>query len=430
MKLQILKWFLLPAWVLSASLPAYSQQHFKSNFNTERLRLDFALSGDADTMMVIKTCFFREPIWGGSRINLVDTFQYGDMLVEMKDPLTGEIIYSRGFSTIFQEWQTTGEASEHDTLFTETIVMPFPKRPVSIILQVREKDHFVPLYTEKFDPVHSAVLSPSVPAGIESWPIRESGPPENKLDILFLSEGYTMEEKDKFLASVKKLTRQIFNSEPWNTLEDAVNITAVFVPSKDSGTDIPSDSLWLNTALHTSFGCFGSERYLMPMDRQQMCNVASSFPWDQLCILINSERYGGGGIYNQYTLLTSGSEETLFLFTHEFGHSFGALADEYFNSSVPYSDFFDLTIEPYQPNITTLVDFDHKWKAMVPDSIPVPTPDLSCYDGVVGVFEGAGYSAKGIYRSYRNCVMKSRGYLQYCPVCRKAIRDMILFYAE
>jgi hypothetical protein len=106
------------------------------------------------------------------------------------------------------------------------------------------------------------------------------------------------------------------------------------------------------------------------------------------------------------------------------------LADEYYTSDVAYQDFYSLDVEPLDPNLTTLVDFDSKWKDMVENGTPIPTANTEKYEDVLGAFEGGGYVEKGIYRPKQDCTMKSIVVDNFCPVCKRAIVQMIDFYTE
>ncbi|MCG8699274.1 MAG: M64 family metallopeptidase, partial [Bacteroidales bacterium] len=253
-----------------------------------------------------------------------------------------------------------------------------------------------------------------------------SGNSNEKIDLVFLPEGYTPKQMDKFRHDVSKTVETMFKWHPYNKYKEKFNIWAVMAPSEDEGTDIPGEKIWKNTVMNSHFYTFGSERYLTVPDIESMRNLASNAPYDHICVMVNSEKYGGCGLYNYYTLFTVDNEYSEFLFHHEFGHGFAGLADEYYTSSTAYNSFFNINYEPTEPNISTLVNFDIKWKDMVHDTVQIPTVDTAGYSKTVGVYEGAGYSAEGIYRPYIDCTMKSKSNNDnFCPVCRKAIRETI-----
>ena len=151
-------------------------------------------------------------------------------------------------------------------------------------------------------------------------------------------------------------------------------------------------------------------------------------PCDAIFILVNSEVYGGGGMYNFYAIGTAHNSMTMKVFTHELGHSLVGLADEYYTSAVAYNEFYNLKVEPWEPNITTMVDFDSKWKDMLPKGTPVPTPVNGEYAKKLGVFEGGGYVAKGIYRPMVNCMMRNNR--DFCPVCSRSVLRMVEYLTD
>ena len=106
------------------------------------------------------------------------------------------------------------------------------------------------------------------------------------------------------------------------------------------------------------------------------------------------------------------------------------LADEYSGSGSASEDFYETDKEPWEPNITTLVSFDKKWKDMLLPGTPVPTPDTDEWKGKVGVFEGAGYMENGVYRPYIDCSMNVVRFNNFCPVCKRSISRMIEFYCH
>ena len=429
MKLTANSSFLIGLFLLLRATAVFAQGDHNKWFTGRRLRLDITFEGNADECSVTGILFAKEPLMGGAPESLIDTFRYGEMIVEARDSVSGKLIFSRGFSTLFQEWQTTDRAKENTRKFTEIQAIPFPGNTLRIDLLQRKGIHFVPLNTTYFNPSFTAYRNSMPPKEVETNLFRSAADSLYAMNLVFLSEGYTPEEQTQFYEHVDALVTSMLQTEPYAELKDYLNVYTVYLPSRESGADDPSNNRIVATALDCSFNTFGSERYLTSSRPQKIFDLASGTPWDQLIVLVNTEKYGGGAIYNSCTFVSAGSEHAGFLLLHEFAHAFAALADEYYTSSVAYSDYFDLNTEPYQPNITTLVDFSHKWANLIHDTVPVPTPDTSLYDGVVGVYEGAGYSAKGIYRPCRTCIMKSRSTKYFCPVCRKSIAEMLRFRA-
>jgi hypothetical protein len=162
-----------------------------------------------------------------------------------------------------------------------------------------------------------------------------------------------------------------------------------------------------------------------------LCELTSNAPCDAIYVIVNTEKYGGGGIYNFYGLSMSDHATTPQVFVHEFGHSFAGLADEYFyETEESFIDMYNTAIEPWEPNITSLVDFEKKWKDMLDPGTPIPTPVVKNQAQVLGVYEGGGYMTKGIYRPVDNCRMRTNHAIGFCPVCQRAIERMIDYYCK
>ncbi len=422
---------LIPVYLLLAlSLTAPAQLAFDNYFTDRTMRFDFMLAGNSVTTKVFPISFREEPFWGGSLTNLTDKFNYGSFKYEVFDAATGTLIYSRGFCTLYQEWQTTAEAKQIERSFHEVATFPFPKNKVNFVLSIRGRDGlFSKLYETPIDPA-SYFLTREKPDAAIATRIYGTGDPHTSFDIAFIAEGYTKEEAEKFRADVKRLADVLFLEAPFDKYQDRINIWAVETPSQEQGTDVPGEGIYVNTALNSSYYTFDVDRYLTTQDLGAVNDYAASAPHDQIVVLINSPRYGGGGVYNYYSAVTSDHHFTPQVFTHEFGHGFAGLADEYYNSEVAYEEFYPLDVEPWEPNITTRVNFESKWKDMIAKSVPVPTPNDKRYTGVTGLFEGGGYAAKGIYRPSFDCRMKSNQADSFCEVCQTAIEEMILFYLQ
>lgn len=420
---------LLPLLLLSV----YSEAQFAKYFKNKTCRLDYFHSGDAVKEFFGIEAFSMEPGWDGPKDNLVDPFDYGSYRFMVYDSATEVLIYSRGYSTLFHEYRTTEEAKTQSASYPETILFPFPRKTVKIEFHSREKDlvwkkkqevFFNPDDNKEFVKVRKRALP------YENFKVHYSGNPKKKLDIVFLPEGYTADQMIKFRNDCGRFAQYLLAASPYDDHLDDINIWGVLAPSEEEGTDLPGDSVWKNTVLNTNFYTFGSERYLTTDDFHAVMDAAACAPSDFTVILVNHDKYGGGGIYNFYCVATADNGTSDFLLVHEFGHSFAGLGDEYYTSDVAYQDFYDLTVEPWEPNITTLVDFGTKWEGLLPQGTPVPTPATEEYKGKLGVFEGGGYVAKGVYRPYLNCTMKDVIYDNFCPVCKRAIEEMIEVYAK
>ena len=477
----------------SLSIFAQDFDHFNKYFEDSTLRIDYIHTGDAKTESIEVVAKFKGGIWAGSRKNLVDHFNNGAYYLKLYEKNTNEVIYSKGFDSYFKEYQTSQDAIEgHVKSFEEVALVPLPKIPVSFSIEKRQDDN-------TFKKVFSLIVNPKedhfsdLHVDYSNFKIVKShisGDPHSKVDVVILGDGYTKDEIEKFEKDVNHFTEVFFSLEPYTSMKNYFNIYGVLNPSEESGVDEPRAEIYKETALNSTFNSMGSERYLLTESVHTVYDAASAVPFDAIFIMANHKRYGGGGIYNFYCTFTSDTQFRDYIFLHEFGHSFTGLADEYYTSDVAYSDFYKPDREPAEPNITALLDKENlKWKDLVEDDTPIPTPwnkeefDLMGYEwqkernklnngitelkknkaskdeidaaeknydlkdkantekvvehlrdneyyGKVGAFEGAGYMQFGFYRPMLDCIMFSKGVKPFCDVCQKAIRNVILHYAE
>ncbi|MDR1408585.1 MAG: IgA Peptidase M64 [Tannerella sp.] len=409
--------------------PVTAQTDFDTYFEPKSLRFDFALSGNALSQSAALQLLREEPVWGGPVKHLIDPFEYGGYYIKVFDKETGKLIYSRGFNTLFEEWRTTDRARTETQSWTNSISVPYPKKTVTLELLARDRSTnlFAPLLTLEVDP-QSIYIDRSPLADLTIEKVRFTGDPAGKVDLVFVPEGYTAAEMEKFSRDAARFTRALFDTSPYDTRKDDFNVWAVHLPSHESDVDISGRGIFKNTALNAGFYTFGIERYLTTPDMKAIRDAVWRVPCDAIFILVNSEIYGGGGMYNFYAIGTADNPRTIRVFVHELGHSFAGLADEYFQSEVAYNDFYSLTVEPWEPNITTLVDFASKWQDMLAPDTPVPTPPEEPYLHKTGVFEGGGYVSKGIYRPVDHCTMRDMA--PFCPVCSRAILKMIDFVTD
>jgi hypothetical protein len=405
-----------------------AQDDFDTYFEHKSLRIDFALSGNEANQSAALEQLREEPVWSGPVKHLTDPFQYGGYYINVYAE-NEKLIYSRGFNTLFEEWRTTEEAKQQTESWTNSVSVPYPKRPVSIELLARDRstNQFAPLLKLVIDP-KSIFIDRSRLKSLETVDIQIKGDVARKVDLVFLSEGYTAAEMGQFDADARRFADALFQTAPYDLRQEDFNIRAVRLASEESGADIPGEGIYRHTALNASYYTFGIERYLTTRDMKAIRDAVWDVPCDAIFILVNSEMYGGGGMYNFYATGSAHHERTIRVFVHELGHSFAGLADEYFQSEVAYSDFYNLSVEPWEPNITTLVDFEKKWKDLLSDGTPVPTPAKHPYTEQVGVFEGGGYLVKGIYRPMDHCTMRDMA--AFCPVCQRAILRMIDFMTD
>ncbi|HNQ59396.1 MAG TPA: M64 family metallopeptidase [Bacteroidales bacterium] len=410
--------------------PNVIHAQFDSLFLNKTLRFDYLHIGDARNEFFALDELLEEPYWAGSHLHLIDTFGYGKFQCRLYDQATGELIYSRGYSTLFSEWQTTLEAQNVYRAFEESVVMPFPRHDAFIEIYSRNrKGQFEKKFSYPFR-VNDYFVNQKQRMVFPVFKIREVAPAEKALDIVILPEGYTSQQMEIFKQDCQKFAEILLGYSPYNEYSDKINIKAVLAPSFEESSDFPPSGIWKNTLLHSKFYTFDLDRYCMTDAFQTVRDVASNAPYDQIYILVNSSMYGGGAIFNYYALSVNSNMLAGKVFIHEFGHSFAGLADEYYDSEVAYNEFYPLDLEPQEPNITTLVNFKRKWADMIEEGTPIPTPAEEIYRNKVGVFEGGGYAAKGIYRPAMDCLMNTFRQNTFCPVCIRAIRKMLDFYTQ
>jgi len=399
-------------------------------FHNKGLRIDYYRSGNSDTTIVSLGRFYEQPYWSGPREKLLDPFIYGDHQVQIWDKEETTILFSKTYSSLYFEWQSTEEAKTMWRTFPGSMIVPYPKEKCIIkFLSLTQENTWLEQLNVNFDPA-SIFISREKNHPYKINKIHDSGDYKEKLDILFLSEGYTKDDIKLFNQHVGDFINLLFSEPPFDKNKEKINIWSIEVPSEEQGTDIPGEWIWSNTAFNSGFYTFGTDRYLTTSDIQTINSIASGVPYDQVIILVNSERYGGGGIYNFYAITTAGHPDSFLVLIHEFGHSFGGLADEYFSSEVAFEDLHPIDSEPAAPNITSLVDFEKKWKHLLQEGTPIPTPIKDALKYKVGVYEGGGYRSKGIYRPAYNCYMKELYAKGFCLVCQYSLQQMIDFYGK
>jgi hypothetical protein len=402
---------------------------FEQYFHDEgSLRMDVFQYGNSDTSSYVFERFIIEPYFGGSKVNLIDPFNFGTNRVKVIDAHTNTLIYSRGYNTLFQEWRTTDEATRMDRCYEESVNVPLPRNKAYIILEIRN-------FNGEFDEVFSKLYEPEEIFNTTEqryvFPVRDvqvNGTPESKVDIVILPEGYTADEMAQFEQHCQALVNVFTQNEPFASHIDDFNFRAVLAPSEESGVDIPASHTWVRTILNAHFYTFYIDRYCTTRDYFSVKDVAANAPYDQIYILVNSNQYGGGGFYNFYSMSTAGNMSSSSVIIHEFGHAFAGLGDEYEEADNPLGLLYNLNVEPWEANLTTLVDFESKWADLVAPSTPIPTPATSQYSNTVGAFEGGGYLEHGMYRPQRDCMM--RNYAPFCAVCTRTIEAVIEAHSD
>lgn len=421
---------LLLVVVFMSSSQVFSQQDFNTWFSDGSLRIDYYHTGTDKSEEILFKELRHEKFWGGSKTNLIDKFGYGSYLVKLSDVKTGKLIFSYAFCSLFEEWQFTDEAKLMRKGFPESLIVPFPKSNVKVELFSRQfaNNKFLKIFEITVDPTDVAInCEQKVTAEVKQ--IHYSATSDKALDLVFIGDGYTAAQIPEFYKEVEATVNFLFEIAPFNNLKNKINVWAIGAVSGESGTDVPQDKIWKSTALNTNFFTFRSDRYLTTSDFHSVRDYAALAPCDQICILVNTDIYGGGGIYNFWNITSGKHPYRNEVFAHEFGHSLGALGDEYYEDEVSTDDIYNKLTEPYQANLTTLVNFESKWKNMMDTKTPIPTPVVATNAKTLGVYEGGGYQSKGIYRPYITCRMKSLD-TDFCPVCQKTLSEVVKFYSE
>ena len=460
------------------AVSAVSSQTYQKFFTDKTMRVDYLHTGTKGQETFSLDEVIEEGAWPGSKINLIDTLNLGEYMVRVFDVRTNTMIFSRGFSSIFNEWQTTDEAAAGlYRTFSESMRLPFPKGKVQFTIARRDKRmEFHELWAIIIDPADPMQVKKQKSAyAFKVGRIMNNGSPNDKVDIVIVGDGYAKGDMEKFRKDAKRFNETMFATHPFKSRKGDFNVWTVEAESHDSGIDIPDAGVWKNNILGSRYSTFGSARYVLTTENKTLRDIVALAPYDFICILINDSRYGGGGIYNLYaTTYTNeqvkGQEWQMdYVYVHEFGHSFGGLGDEYYGSSIAYNDFYMPGVEPWEPNVTALLDKKNiKWKKFVDSATLIPTLwEKAKYDsleaergkldrlaadyyekrepifriqkeilsdtrfvGKVGAYEGSGYAAKGLYRPALDCRMFSLSLNDFDPVCSDAIMHVIDFYSK
>lgn len=409
-------------------------QQFNAYFQNATLRIDYVFVGNASQQIIAIDEFSHFPGWAGRRINLDKTPVRGNGEVKIIDPSNNTILYRNSFSSLFQEWLTTDEAHTTTRSFEFTQLVPFPKQEVIIeTTLLGNNGQQQAILRHKLSPDDKLIRHLDNRDAVPHEYLLKSGSSEECIDIVIMAEGYTQEEMNIFMQDARTACDEIMRYEPFASHRDKFNVIAVKCPSIQSDVSVPQDGTWKQTAINSNFMTFYSPRYLTSNSVHLIHDNLIGVPYEHLIILANTDTYGGGGIYNSYTLTTAHNPYFKPVVVHEFGHSFGALADEYFYEQPDHTEnFYSLDYEPWEQNITSLVDFKSKWKDMLPPKTQIPTEPTQKREKKysVGVYEGGGYMTKGMYRPAVICRMRDNVATQFCPVCQRAIERIILFNTQ
>ena len=470
----------ISALLIQSPTQVASGSPFDRQFTGDTMRVDYFHTGgpkSGETISLDRVV--NDGPWAGSRTQLVDPTDLGKYRFDVRDKEKGTPLYSRGFASVYGEWETTSEQKIAHRTFHESLRFPWPKEPVAITLSKRQADNsFSSIWTTDVDPRSRFVdRAPLTRRAGRVWPVFVSGSPAEKVDLLVIGEGYTAAEMPKFHRDVRRLLPALFAEEPFKSRRSDFNVRALDLPSAESGVNRPNAGVFRRTPLSAEYNIFDSERYVLTLDNRALRDAASAAPYEFIEILVNDRTYGGGGIFNDQATASVDSEFSPYVFVHEFGHHFAALADEYYTSDVAYeTGAAGKRPEPWEPNVTALHDpAQLKWKDLVTPGTPLPTPwdkaefekhtaaiqqrrreirarnapesemdalfreqrawdqtflASMTYSGRVGAFEGAAYEARGLYRPETDCIMFTRDAVGFCRVCRRAIERIIDLYSR
>lgn len=406
-------------------------QIFADHFADKTLRVDYIFNGNASGQAICLDGLSALPTWAGRKHHLAELPLQGNGQIVMRNAASGKTIYTTSFSSLFQEWLETDEARNVTKGFENTFLLPYPLQPVEIEITLLDPRRNVRASMKHIVHPNDVLIEQKGNSHITPHKyLLHNDSPEKCIDVAILAEGYTLQEMQTFYEDADIACKSIFDHEPFKSMKKRFNVVAVASPSTDSGVSVPRLNEWKHTAFGSHFSTFYSDRYLTTSRVKAIHDALAGIPYEHIIILANTEEYGGGGIYNSYTLTTAHHPMFRPVVVHEFGHSFGGLADEYFYDNDVMTDTYPLDIEPWEQNISTQVDFAAKWKDMLSENTPVPTPAEVSENYPTGVYEGGGYSAKGIFRPAENCRMRTNEYPAFCPVCQRALRRIIEFYTE
>jgi len=440
------------------------------------MRVDYYHTGTATDERFSLDRVVLEPLeWPGNPARPIDDTNSGKYFFEVIDRATNRVLYSRGFASIYGEWETTSEAQRMARTFQESLRFPAPDGPVQVVLKKRDAQNaFHEIWSVLVDPADTFVDRSTPPPAGALIPLLESGAPENKVDVLILGDGYTAAERGKFEKDARRLVDILFATSPFKERRADFNVWGLCPPAAESGISRPSTGIWRHSPIGTRYDAFASERYVLTFENRRFREAASQAPYDFVEILVNGQTYGGGGIFNLYATVAADSAWSPYVFVHEFGHHFAGLADEYYTSDVSYLQAAADRVEPWEPNVTALHDpATLKWKDLVTPGTPLPTPwDKQAFEAhsreiqerrrairkanrpeaemdalfreqqkeeaamlggekyakAVGAFEGAMYEATGYYRPQVDCIMFTRDEVPFCAVCRRALTRIIELY--
>lgn len=393
-----------------------SAQHFDDYFCDRTLRIDYVFAGSNTTQNIYVDELVSIPRWYGKRQHLAEVPLKGNGQIIVRSTDTHKVIYRNSFSTLFQEWLATDEAKHTQKSFENVFLVPYPKQPVDITVELYDyHNRSNATITHRVDPKDILIRKTDSIATMPYQTLLQATDTNRCIHIAYVAEGYQSDEMPRFIEDCKMAMDALFQHEPFKQFKDRFNIVAIQSPSVDSGTSEPNNGIWKNTVLGSHFDTFYSNRYLTTLHLKRLHDVLAGTPYEHIIVLVNTDRYGGGGIYNSYNLTYVNGTQFRPVVVHEFGHSFGGLGDEY-----PYGDddpMYFADTEPWEPNLTTKHDFNGKWENLISK-------------GKAGLYEGGGYLSKGVWRGSENCRMRTNEEPDFCPVCQQALTQLIDFYTK
>lgn len=408
-------------------------QDFDRYFTDRTLRLDYIFSGNKAQQQISLAEMHSMPRWYGKRQRLVEVPVEGNGQITVRQHRGDSIIYRNSFSTLFQEWLSYDEAKGPAKAFENIFLVPMPKDTVDITVELRDnRRQTSATYTHTVVPTDILIRHSGERGTTPYETLQQAADTSRCIHIAFVAEGYTESEMGTYIKDAREAMEAIFSHEPFKSSRSRFNIVAVKSASKESGTSEPSKGIWKDTSLGSHFDTFYSDRYLTTLNLATLHDRLAGTPYEHIIILVNTDQYGGGGILNSYVLSMTHHPMFKPVVAHEFGHSFGGLADEYAYDfeQIP---MYPHDVEPWEPNITTLHDFHGKWEQLISPGTPVPTPESSNPDTIknkIGLFEGAGYSMKGVYRGMQDCRMRTNENPEFCTICRNSLQRLIDFYTK
>ena len=437
----MIRLFVFSFFVFLLSVSNAAGQEFSSYFEDRTLRVDYTFSGDTARQDIYVDELCSMPHWYGKRHRLAEVPLKGNGQIIVRDRESQQVIYRHSFSTLFQEWLATDEAKHTSKSFENVFLVPYPKQPVDITVELYDyHDRINATMKHTVDPndilirhIGEENVTPYVTLHPSSPLLQQGGAGGGSpIHIAFVAEGYQGSELQTYLDDCRKAVKALFEHEPFRSLQDRFNIIALLSTSRDSGVSVPREGIWKNTILGSHFDTFYTDRYLTTLHLKRLHDVLAGTPYEHIIILTNTTTYGGGGIYNSYNLASAHGPKYEPVVVHEFGHSFGGLADESVDEDLSYGSLHRTDYEPLEPNITNRVDFSRKWASMLPQGTAIPTPPDASVPrdqcGPLGLYEGAGYASHGVYRPTMNCMM--RNYAPFCPVCTKRLEEVFGLYTK